>query len=400
MEAYTQCGKAGTDAVAAVTGEVGANIISQNLFGKEPENLTEAEKRTVSELSQVTAGLAGGLASGSGSSLSTAQSVKTGQGVGKNAVENNTFGDIHPSDDREQSIKSIAKAMFKGDEEKAEAYYDGLKQGEAKALIEGIEGTVEAVQHFDETIVTIAEALGNPKETVQKVVISLEELNARINSALETNPAEAGELMGYLQSQGKAIQAPTVILTGEVAEKVVRLLKKSPQVDYKSDVNNLGVNSAKFDKELNTNILNRVNGSFYNIDAVNKLRKGKLPGDGLDRKTGLPVEGKIGVPRNMPSSKDPDTMAINFAEQFLGRRVTPEEWEAGRKMFKNKDCINCFKVDLGNRQSIVYRSGVNENSSSKTLSGTATLEINTTEIKELNSGEVLKLKFPTSEIGR
>ncbi|HGO5855046.1 TPA: VENN motif pre-toxin domain-containing protein [Mannheimia haemolytica] len=89
VEAYTQGGKASTGAVAAVTGEMGANIISQNIFGKEPENLTEAEKRTVSELSQVAAGLAGGLASSSGSSLSTAQAVKTGQGVGKNAVENN-----------------------------------------------------------------------------------------------------------------------------------------------------------------------------------------------------------------------------------------------------------------------------------------------------------------------
>ncbi|EXI62123.1 hypothetical protein MHD_11245 [Mannheimia granulomatis] len=89
VEAYTQGGKAGTGAVAAVTGEVGANIIAQNLFGKEPENLTEAEKWTVSELSQVAAGLAGGLSSSSVDSLSIAQSVKTGQGVGKNAVENN-----------------------------------------------------------------------------------------------------------------------------------------------------------------------------------------------------------------------------------------------------------------------------------------------------------------------
>ncbi|WP_238348736.1 VENN motif pre-toxin domain-containing protein [Mannheimia pernigra] len=89
VEAYTQGGKAGTGAVAAVTGEVGANIIAKNLFGKEPENLTEAEKRTVSELSQVAAGLAGGLSASSGSSLSTVQAVKTGQGIGKNAVENN-----------------------------------------------------------------------------------------------------------------------------------------------------------------------------------------------------------------------------------------------------------------------------------------------------------------------
>ncbi|WP_165888222.1 hemagglutinin repeat-containing protein [Mannheimia granulomatis] len=89
VEAYTQGGKAGTGAVAAVTGEVGADIIARNLFGKKPENLTEAEKRTVSELSQVAAGLAGGLTSSSGNSLSIVQAVKTGQRIGKNAVENN-----------------------------------------------------------------------------------------------------------------------------------------------------------------------------------------------------------------------------------------------------------------------------------------------------------------------
>lgn len=89
VEAYTQGGKAGAGAAAAVTGEVGANIISQSLFGKEPKNLTEAEKKTVSELSQVAAGLAGGLSASGGNSLSTAQAMKTGQGIGKNAVENN-----------------------------------------------------------------------------------------------------------------------------------------------------------------------------------------------------------------------------------------------------------------------------------------------------------------------
>lgn len=89
VEAYTQGGKAGAGAVAAVTGEVGASIISQNLFGKKPENLTEAEKRTVSELSQVAAGLASGLSSSGGNSLSIAQATSSGQGIGKNAVENN-----------------------------------------------------------------------------------------------------------------------------------------------------------------------------------------------------------------------------------------------------------------------------------------------------------------------
>ncbi|MFA9500271.1 hemagglutinin repeat-containing protein, partial [Mannheimia sp. E30BD] len=91
VEAYAQGGKAGAGAVAAVTGEVGAKLISEQVFDKSPENLTEAEKQTVSELSQVAAGLAGGLSTSGGNSLSTAQAMKTGQEVGKNAVENNSL---------------------------------------------------------------------------------------------------------------------------------------------------------------------------------------------------------------------------------------------------------------------------------------------------------------------
>ncbi|HHW7506540.1 TPA: VENN motif pre-toxin domain-containing protein [Mannheimia haemolytica] len=133
MEAYTQCGKAGAGAVAAVTGEVGQTSSLKTSSAKSLKNLTEAEKRTVSELSQVAAGLAGGLSANGGNSLSTAQAVKTGLGIGKNAVENNFFDDLHPSEERKQTIVVMAKA-----------------------LIEGIEGAIEVVQHFDETIVTIA----------------------------------------------------------------------------------------------------------------------------------------------------------------------------------------------------------------------------------------------------
>ena len=110
VEAYTQGGKAGAGAVAAVTGEVGASIISQKIFGKKPENLTEAEKRTVSELSQVAAGLASGLSSSGGNSLSIAQATSSGQGIGKNAVENNAFLDSQVSD----LFKDLEKAEKEG----------------------------------------------------------------------------------------------------------------------------------------------------------------------------------------------------------------------------------------------------------------------------------------------
>lgn len=90
VEAYSQGEKAGTGAIAAVTGEVGAKIIAESLYGKSPENLTEAEKRTVSELSQVAAGLASGLTVGGDSHIAVT-SAQTGKTVAENAVENNAL---------------------------------------------------------------------------------------------------------------------------------------------------------------------------------------------------------------------------------------------------------------------------------------------------------------------
>lgn len=45
----------------------------------------------------------------------------------------------------------------------------------------------------------------------------------------------------------------------------------------------------------------------------------------------------------MPSSKDPDAMAVNFAEQFLGRKITPEEWDAGIDILK-KNGVGKYKL--------------------------------------------------------
>lgn len=125
VETYSQGGKAGTGAIAAVTGEAGAKVIAENLYGKSAENLTETEKRTVSELSQVAAGLASGLSSSGGDSYTALTTAQTGKAAAENAVENNHFADdIYPMEDRKQTIEMMAKAMFEGNLDKAEEYYE------------------------------------------------------------------------------------------------------------------------------------------------------------------------------------------------------------------------------------------------------------------------------------
>ncbi len=56
---------AAAGAAGAVSGELAASIITKQLYQKSPEQLTEAQKQTVSALSQLASGLAGGLISDS-----------------------------------------------------------------------------------------------------------------------------------------------------------------------------------------------------------------------------------------------------------------------------------------------------------------------------------------------
>ncbi|SSX81773.1 filamentous hemagglutinin outer membrane protein [[Actinobacillus] rossii] len=231
MEAASQGGSALGGAAAAMTGEAGAKLLAEQLYGQSnPEHLSTEQKQTLSELSQVLAGATAGTVSGAtgGNSLTAVQAVATGMGVAKSAVENNFLGDdIHPSEERKQSIEMFAKTIFKGKEnaeELAEAYYDAMKIGEAKAVVEGVQGTVDAIVNFDKTVATLANVIQNPKETFDKVVISAEQWNEQFNWALENDPMLAAKMQGYMLSLGKSLEAPSILLTGEainVFQKVV-----------------------------------------------------------------------------------------------------------------------------------------------------------------------------------
>ncbi|MEH8210467.1 VENN motif pre-toxin domain-containing protein, partial [Gallibacterium anatis] len=84
IEAYATGNNAAAGAAGAVSGELAAKVISEQLYQKSPEQLTEAQKQTVSTfLSQLASGLAGGLISDT-----TAGAINSAE-IGKRAVENN-----------------------------------------------------------------------------------------------------------------------------------------------------------------------------------------------------------------------------------------------------------------------------------------------------------------------
>lgn len=83
IEAYATGNNAAAGAAGAVSGELAAKVISEQLYQKSPEQLTEAQKQTVTALSQLASGLAGGLISDSAAGAINAAEI------GKRAVEDN-----------------------------------------------------------------------------------------------------------------------------------------------------------------------------------------------------------------------------------------------------------------------------------------------------------------------
>ncbi|MBI0529694.1 VENN motif pre-toxin domain-containing protein, partial [Dickeya dianthicola] len=79
----------GKDAVAGAVGAASGELTAQLLImkelypGRDPRDLTEAEKQSVSALASLAAGLASGIASGN------TTGAATGAQAGRNAVENN-----------------------------------------------------------------------------------------------------------------------------------------------------------------------------------------------------------------------------------------------------------------------------------------------------------------------
>ncbi|MEN3753888.1 polymorphic toxin type 25 domain-containing protein [Mangrovibacter sp. SLW1] len=87
-------------ATGAAAGEATGILLAQEIYGKRPEALTESERQTISALSTLTAGLAGGLAGNS------TGSVVSGAQAGKTTVENNAMSGLVPS--RVQQDASLA----------------------------------------------------------------------------------------------------------------------------------------------------------------------------------------------------------------------------------------------------------------------------------------------------
>ena len=237
VEAYAGNRNVAAGAAGAAGGETAAHFLASTLYDKSPEKLSEEEKRTVSSLSQVAAGIVGGTLSDSSDGAIIA--AKTA----KDSVENNSMADdVHPSDERKQNIEMYAKVLFNGDEDKAKEYQEGLELAEAQGQIDSVKETADAVVNLDDTVVSLWEAISNPEKTYNNVVVSLKDWDEAYALALQENPKLAGEMQGYRQGKMKGVSTGGVVLsgTGLAMTKSIAKLKNGT-----IDVAHSGINVAK-----------------------------------------------------------------------------------------------------------------------------------------------------------
>ena len=212
-----------------------------------------------------------------------------------------------------------------------------------------------------------------PKEWIEQD-IPAHSVEKALREMTDGNPQDVGEVFF-----GLTTGAATVSVAGKTMKWIGGKWVRSPDVDYSRDNANLGVNNKRFNISLNENISVKPAGTISNIDSVNKLIKGELPG--------VSTNNRVGVPREMAPTSTPNETARDFIKRYtesLGEEL-PKPIITG----KNKDLE---KYELNNGTVIMLRTS--GTASSKTSPSTATVDINNPELRHQNGGIQLKLKFP------
>jgi len=156
VEAYSANQNAAAGAGGALAGEVMADVIAKELYGKKPNQLNREEKEVVSSVSQAAGALVGGMAANS------SQGIGVGLTTTKNAVENNYLSkddwdnyrkDLQNCQGNKQCQMDINKKYAKLDSEKHADLVAACKLGGSSSKCqtmseEARDGVDYAVQEF------------------------------------------------------------------------------------------------------------------------------------------------------------------------------------------------------------------------------------------------------------
>ncbi|KGQ31271.1 hypothetical protein P375_08330 [Gallibacterium genomosp. 2] len=233
IEAYTTGNNAAAEAAGAVSGELAVKIITEKLYQTNPENLTESQKQTVSALSQLASGLAGGLISDS-----TAGGINAAE-IGKRAVESNgllsgqvsdLFRELEAAEKDKQPIEEIfikAKALSdKQYKELTENCTDSAicRYGTEKALEEANQKAFELVGYFNSKLSNLSYEAQN-----KFLEFIIDENSKEFNFIEENRTITEKAIVGLVESFIASQQAQGIKISPKIASFAKKTTLNSPK---------------------------------------------------------------------------------------------------------------------------------------------------------------------------
>ncbi len=272
VEAYAGNRNVAAGAAGAAGGEAAAHFLASTLYNKSPEKLSEEEKRTVSSLSQVAAGIAGGSLSDSSDGAIIA--AKTA----KNAVENNalTQGDIHGAYQRLLNGENI-EVVLRDLEHLSQKERAKLLADCDAACRQVVPSLLMAANDFsEEQAIALGSILSKiPAEQRSRVDILVQAENSKTLEAIENSKSDVEKHIALAVKVMRFFQAENAVSGGK-SNKPKAISVHSENKDYSKDVANLGVNR---NKGLNERISNRQKDHYINEQATKNVHKVTAPID-------------------------------------------------------------------------------------------------------------------------
>ncbi|SQH97607.1 VENN motif pre-toxin domain-containing protein [Haemophilus haemolyticus] len=207
VEAYAGNRNVAAGAAGAAGGEVAAHFLASTLYNKSPEKLSEEEKRTVSSLSQVAAGIAGGSLSDSSDGAIIA--AKTA----KDAVENNAL--------TPETVWDVANLTIGG----ASLAYNIEEGNYGMAVLDGVgllyDGFATVMPFLPAGASSVLKAYRAGNSVKQSVAIGSDV--AKTANAAHQAAKNSQNLVGNARAVGSKIHRDTGRRIGEVSGKPSKL---------------------------------------------------------------------------------------------------------------------------------------------------------------------------------
>ena len=229
-----------TGAVAGVTGEVTAQILTQAIYNKTPNQLTSNEKENISTLSQLAGGLAAALtAKANGTTAEQGGSflvATSGTETAKRAVENNalTQGDIHSAYQRLLNGEDI-EVVLRDLEHLSQKERDKLLADCDAACRQVVPSLLMAANDFsEEQAIAIGSILSKiPAEQRSRVDMLVQSENSKTLEAIENSKNDVEKHIALAVKVMRFFQAENAVSGGKPSKPFKVSTAKDSESYYK-----------------------------------------------------------------------------------------------------------------------------------------------------------------------